>query len=528
MAKESHMTPAEVAQEHATESHTPYMTIWAWLAVLTAVEYFYAYIFQELWIVPFLVLLLGLLVLALVKAGLVGWFFMHLKFEGMWVYGLIIPACVLAAILVFALMPDVAYRPLDTEENEEEEAVWVARGSATAFLWPGTDGRCPLGDDSTVANTYRLGILIVAATVLISAAVCWARGSGSAAAPVRAAQELGPAAYPLGDFELVERSGRAVSARELANRVCIASFIFTRCPLSCPRITRIMKDVEDRLGGTNVLLLSLSVNPEHDTPAVLTEYAHRYAASADRWWFLTGPKETIYDLVRERFKLPLLEGGPSESTADREAITHSDRLALLDRGQVVGLFDSSDPQAVDSLIARSRRLALPAWVKFLPTLNASLNAACAALLVVGWFFIRSRARQVSIHPTANPPAKVPARLTDLPPVRRHIVCMVAAITTSTIFLTCYLVYHYQAGSMAFRGSGVVRVVYFSILVSHTLLATLGVVPLVIVTLTRALRNDFSGHRRIAQVTFPIWLYVSVTGVVIYAMLYQMPFAGYSH
>jgi len=105
--------------------------------------------------------------------------------------------------------------------------------------------------------------------------------------------------------------------------------------------------------------------------------------------------------------------------------------------------------------------------------------------------------------------------------------MVAAVTTSMIFLTCYLVYHYQAGSTAFRSFGGIRLLYFTILISHTLLATLGVVPLVIVTLSRALRGDFNRHRRIAQITFPIWLYVSVTGVIIYALLYHLPSSGHS-
>lgn len=127
MADRQFMTASDVAEEHAVEAHTPYLKVWAWLALLTAVEYVYAFVFQEWWIVPFLVLLGGLLILALIKAGLVGWFFMHLKFEGMWVYGLIIPACVLAAILVWALAPDVAFRP-ETEENQEEEGVWVAPG----------------------------------------------------------------------------------------------------------------------------------------------------------------------------------------------------------------------------------------------------------------------------------------------------------------------------------------------------------------------------------------------------------------
>jgi protein SCO1/2 len=378
-----------------------------------------------------------------------------------------------------------------------------------------------------VASTYRLGILIIAMTVLLSAGLCWTAG-GKSAAPLRAAHDLETGLFPIGDFALIERSGRPVTARDLANRVCIASFIFTRCPLSCPRITKIMKDVQGRVAGTNVLLLSFSVDPEHDTPPVLTEYARRFGASSDRWWFVTGPKETIYDIVRDRFKLPLMEAGPGDLPAEREAITHSDRLALLDRGHLVGLFDSADPEAVDSLIARARRLALPAWVTVLPTLNASLNAACAAFLLAGWVFIRSRLRPASIELTAISGAPHTGPITSQPPVRKHIASMLAALTASTIFLTCYLVYHYQAGSRPFRGQGAVRWLYFTILLSHTLLATLGVVPLVVITLIRALRGNWSGHRKIAQVTFAIWIYVSVTGVVIYAMLYHMPLAGYPH
>jgi cytochrome c oxidase subunit 4 len=138
MAQPQNMTASEIAAEHAAESHVPYITIWAYLAVLTAIEYVYALAFQEWISVPFLVLLLGLLFLAAVKAGLVGWFFMHLKFEGPWVYIMIIPACILAAILVCALMPDISFKP-ETEENAEEETVWIAparEGSDALFPRP--------------------------------------------------------------------------------------------------------------------------------------------------------------------------------------------------------------------------------------------------------------------------------------------------------------------------------------------------------------------------------------------------------
>jgi cytochrome c oxidase subunit IV len=106
MADLTKMAPSEIAEEHGTEAHAPYMTVWAALAVLTAVEYYYASWFKNL----FLFLLIGLLILAIVKAAMVGWYFMHLKFEGKWVYGLIVPAFVLATIFVLALMPDMTLK----------------------------------------------------------------------------------------------------------------------------------------------------------------------------------------------------------------------------------------------------------------------------------------------------------------------------------------------------------------------------------------------------------------------------------
>jgi cytochrome c oxidase subunit 4 len=114
------MSPSEVAEEHATEAHAPYLTVWAVLAVLTLIEYWYAFIFKNL----FLILLLGLLFWAVIKAGLVGWFFMHLKYEGNWVYILIVPAFVLATIFVLALTPDMSMQP-ETEENPGGETSFV-------------------------------------------------------------------------------------------------------------------------------------------------------------------------------------------------------------------------------------------------------------------------------------------------------------------------------------------------------------------------------------------------------------------
>jgi putative membrane protein len=134
------------------------------------------------------------------------------------------------------------------------------------------------------------------------------------------------------------------------------------------------------------------------------------------------------------------------------------------------------------------------YVSDLPTLNAALNATSAVLLSLGYYFIRKKA------------------------LAAHKRCMLAAFATSTLFLISYLVYHYHVGSVRFSGSGWIRSVYFTILLTHTILAA-AIVPLVLVTLRRAWRARFDKHKRIARWTLPLWLYVSVTGVVIYWMLY---------
>ena len=132
----------------------------------------------------------------------------------------------------------------------------------------------------------------------------------------------------------------------------------------------------------------------------------------------------------------------------------------------------------------------------LPAVNATLNATAATLLVIGYAFIRAR------------------RITA------HKACMLSATVVSALFLTSYLYYHAYAGSTPFQGQGWIRPVYFSVLFSHTVLAAI-VPPLVIVTLVFALRGRLERHKALARWTLPIWLYVSVTGVVIYWMLYHL-------
>jgi len=132
----------------------------------------------------------------------------------------------------------------------------------------------------------------------------------------------------------------------------------------------------------------------------------------------------------------------------------------------------------------------------LPALNAGLNSLAAVFLVAGYVFIRTRR------------------------IAAHRFAMLAALATSAAFLVSYLTYHAHVGSRPFTGTGPIRVVYFAILISHVVLA-IAIVPMALVTVSRALASRFDTHRRIARITWPLWMYVSVTGVIVYLMLYRM-------
>jgi uncharacterized membrane protein YozB (DUF420 family) len=131
----------------------------------------------------------------------------------------------------------------------------------------------------------------------------------------------------------------------------------------------------------------------------------------------------------------------------------------------------------------------------LPAVNASLNALSGILLLIGYALIRTRR------------------------IRQHRRCMIAAFVTSSAFLVCYIVYHAQVGSVPFTRQGLVRPLYFTILITHVTLAA-AVPPLALVTLSRGLKGRYPQHVRVARWTLPIWLYVSVTGVLVYVLLYQ--------
>lgn len=139
---------------------------------------------------------------------------------------------------------------------------------------------------------------------------------------------------------------------------------------------------------------------------------------------------------------------------------------------------------------------MPVPVAYLPALNATLNAASAILLAAGYLLIRRRR------------------------VAGHKRCMLSAFSASTVFLVSYLTLRYFAGMTRFTGQGWIRPVYFTILISHTILAA-AIVPLALVTLSRGLRGRYDRHVRIARWTLPLWLYVSATGVLVYWILYHL-------
>ena len=133
-------------------------------------------------------------------------------------------------------------------------------------------------------------------------------------------------------------------------------------------------------------------------------------------------------------------------------------------------------------------------LKILPALNASLNFSTAILLCTGYYFIRNKKKQA------------------------HKLCMITAFCLSSVFLISYIIYHTLSVPTHYGGEGWIRTLYFTILISHIILAA-AIVPLVLITLTRALRERFDRHKKIARWTLPLWLYVAVTGVIVYLMLY---------
>jgi protein SCO1 len=319
-------------------------------------------------------------------------------------------------------------------------------------------------------------------------------------------------AYPLGDFTLTERDGREVSAADLRGKVWIASFIFTRCSGPCPQVTAAMAELQKEFASQpDVRLVTFTVDPEYDTPKILTQYAERFHADPDRWLFLTGKEADVYRLLRDGFKVGA-ERNTDPGATSGEAVNHDTHLAVVDRdGHIRGYYsalpdlESDNPEKdVQQNKARLRAKVYELLVGFYPPLNASLNAAAGVFLLLGYAAIR-RGR-----------------------VRLHVACMLSALAVSAVFLAFYLYFHLVVmhGKPTFfhdkwpDAPHWVEIAYLVILTSHTILAA-ATAPLALYTASLGLRNRLARHVWIARWTLPIWLYVSVTGVIVYWMLYRL-------
>jgi len=294
----------------------------------------------------------------------------------------------------------------------------------------------------------------------------------------------------VGTFALRDQSGKPFTEKNMEGKAWVIDFIFTRCGGPCPILTRRMKEIQDGLPA-GAGLLSITVDPDHDTPEVLSEYAARFGADPDHWSFLTGKKEDVYRLIQNQLLNTAAKNPDAASVG--ESFIHSQRFVLVGPGGNIRGFYDGDDASTPRHIMRDLRT-LQSSDDSVPRVNALLNMTSAFFLLSGYFFIR------------------------LKRVAAHKVSMGLAFLASSVFLVNYIRYHLTAGSVPFAGEGALRTLYFAILISHSILAV-AVVPLALTTLYRALKGDFEAHKKIARWTFPIWLYVSVTGVVVYYMLY---------
>lgn len=300
---------------------------------------------------------------------------------------------------------------------------------------------------------------------------------------------------PLPSFTLTDQNGKPVSREDLIGRVCVVSFFFSCCNTICPTTQEAMAKLRDHFANTpDVLLVSINVYPSVETTEVLKNYADGRKADPSRWLFLRGSEAEVSNLVKNGFG-QVMEKNP-KAEPGRE-VTHSPFFMLVDsRGVIRGYVDGTDPKEVERLKDAVGRMV---QAKYFPTVNAALNALCGVLLLAGFAFVK--ARWIIAHKAA----------------------MLAAVVVSAIFLGCYLYYHFlvlDGQPTRFPGEGVARTVYLAILLSHTLLAA-AVAPLALRVTYLGLVNRIDKHRPLAKLTFPIWLYVSITGVIVYWMLYHL-------
>lgn len=327
---------------------------------------------------------------------------------------------------------------------------------------------------------------------------------------------------------LTDQRGEAFDSEDLLGRTWIVDFIFTNCPGPCPIMTGNLRALQESIGPTERLhLVSITCDPWRDSPEVLAEYAQAYAADEQQWSFLTGDYAAIQRYARalllsvenpqqEAERLAREGAGPADDPGGHGGpIVHSSRFVLVGPdGFVRGWYSGTDSAEMQRLLADARQAIgvgaeeePPArlrtgLVSLLPAFNATLNAIAATLLVLGLRLIRRGKRAA------------------------HRRTMISALLVSAAFLASYITYHTLRqmdegiGHTPWEVPGAWRAIYYTILISHVILAAT-VPPLAIRTLWLASKGRFAAHRRIARITWPIWMYVAVTGVIVYFMLYHL-------
>ncbi len=303
----------------------------------------------------------------------------------------------------------------------------------------------------------------------------------------------------VGEFEFEERRGGRLAREDLLGEPWLVAFIFTRCATICPAMTHELSRAHSALEGIDAKVVAISIDPDHDTPEVLTEYASHFDGGlSDQWLFLSGDEESTYDFIRTSFKL----GVERVDEADPGlAVSHSSMICAVDSaGKIRGYYNGTTPEGTDMAVRRVRYLAgVAPTVSALPTLNAFLNGVAALLLVLGLVAIKAGNKE------------------------RHALLMRLAFAVSAAFLASYLYYHFvvipsQGGPVRFSGSGVTRVAYLTLLLTHVLGAIINL-PMVLRTFWLAHKERWEDHKWWAKRTLPLWLYVSVTGVLVYLVLY---------
>ncbi|MDB4561917.1 DUF420 domain-containing protein [bacterium] len=325
------------------------------------------------------------------------------------------------------------------------------------------------------------------------------------------------------DFRFEDSQGQPLTRADLLGEPWIAVPFFVRCMGPCPSVSR---DIAERLipalEGTPVRVISFSLDPEVDTAKELQEYADLFEADPSRWLFVRSEtEEDMHRFMNEGLLVPVVRD--DAETAPGIAINHGTRMPVIDgEGKVAGWYELRDPAQGEGgadlaeaervlanryglIVARARALAgldyqWPLPVRsVLPLVNASLNGVAFALLLAGLIAIVSGRKKL------------------------HEALMKSAFVVSAAFLSCYLYYHFavlpiSGGPTKFNGGGAAKVAYLLMLLTHVVLAVVNL-PMVLRVFWLAHKEDWDRHRRLARWTLPIWMYVSLTGVLVYLVLY---------